>query len=156
MLQWWNSLIMWNEGKFRSVQNLIFLKFTLMKNYFHPCLFFHTFLVIICQCSKLIYLSTVGNDSVTWSGVIGRNLIPDLKLNSVLLLDYCVIHKLCITNTIIEHKGVHQCVSSLLTCGWSPTSQKAGNWGRFQVSSAWTWLTKMAPYDGYIALVTAF
>ncbi|KAK3550921.1 hypothetical protein QTP70_008731 [Hemibagrus guttatus] len=52
--------------------------------------------------------SHVGNDSDIWRGMIGRNGPPDLNLNGVLLLDYCVSHSLSITNTMFKHKGAHQ------------------------------------------------
>ncbi|KAI3365338.1 hypothetical protein L3Q82_010424 [Scortum barcoo] len=44
----------------------------------------------------------VGNDSMTWRGVIGRNGLPDVNPSCVQLLD------LSITNTI-KHKSVHKC-----------------------------------------------
>jgi len=31
----------------------------------------------------------VGNDEVTWRGVIGRNDLPDLNLSCVLFFDFC-------------------------------------------------------------------
>lgn len=41
----------------------------------------------------------VGNNSVIWKGVIWRNSLPNLNLNGIQLLDFCISHSLSITNT---------------------------------------------------------
>uniref|UniRef100_A0AAV2LMA5 Endonuclease/exonuclease/phosphatase domain-containing protein n=1 Tax=Knipowitschia caucasica TaxID=637954 RepID=A0AAV2LMA5_KNICA len=51
----------------------------------------------------------VGNASDTWRGVIGKNGPADLNPSGVQFLDFCASHSWSITNTMFEHKGVHQC-----------------------------------------------
>ncbi|KAI3365753.1 hypothetical protein L3Q82_000763 [Scortum barcoo] len=56
------------------------------------------------------FIAHVGNDSDTWRGVIGRYGLPDLnpERRSVIGL-LCISHGLFMsTNTMFEHKGVHQ------------------------------------------------
>lgn len=48
----------------------------------------------------------MGNDNETSRGVIGRNILPDLNLSDVLLLDFCVNHRLSIMNTMFQQNDV--------------------------------------------------
>lgn len=48
----------------------------------------------------------VGNNSVTWKGLIGRNDLPDQKMCGIQLLDFCACHGLVITNTMFKHKNI--------------------------------------------------
>lgn len=48
----------------------------------------------------------VGNDSQTWSGVIGRNGDIDLNNQGRQLLDFCASSSLSIMNTFFQHKNI--------------------------------------------------
>lgn len=41
------------------------------------------------------FSADVSNDSITWTGVVGRNSLPDLSLSGVQLLDFCAGYGLC-------------------------------------------------------------
>jgi len=50
----------------------------------------------------------VSNDGVILRGLTKRNSLPDLNPDSVLFLDFCASHRLCITHTIFEYKVAHK------------------------------------------------
>lgn len=48
----------------------------------------------------------------TWKGVIGMNGLSDLNLSGVLLFGFSDTHRLAITNSMFEHKGVYKSVGA--------------------------------------------
>ena len=68
----------------------------------------------------------MGNDSVTWRDMIGRNSFSDLNPSDVLLLDFCASHSWSITKTIFEHKSCgHKVVGAC--CGRPRSSNPVVN-----------------------------
>ena len=55
-----------------------------------------------------IFSAHVGNDIVTWKGMIGRNSCSDLNLRGVLLMDFCTSCGLSIPNTMFKCKSVRK------------------------------------------------
>ena len=46
----------------------------------------------------------VGQDAVTWKGILGRHDIENSNDNGCLLLEFCMEQQLVITNTIFQQK----------------------------------------------------
>lgn len=57
--------------------------------------------------------TSMGNDGVIWRGVIGRNSLPNLNLNNILLMGFCAIHGLPITSTTFKHRVVQKCTYTI-------------------------------------------
>ena len=50
----------------------------------------------------------VGNNAVTWQGIIGRFRPGGYNENGVLLMDYCALNGLVVTNQLFQHCSCHQ------------------------------------------------
>lgn len=50
----------------------------------------------------------VGNDTMTWGSVIGKNGDAHLNHNGELLLDFCAGNALTVMNTVFQHKDIHK------------------------------------------------
>ena len=48
----------------------------------------------------------MGQDAVTWKGILGRHGVGDCKDNGRLLLEFCMEQQLVITNTIFQQKDI--------------------------------------------------
>ena len=57
----------------------------------------------------------IGNNSVTWRCVTGRNDQSDLKPCGVMFLDFCANPGLSIRNAMFKHKGVRNASGTRMT-----------------------------------------